>query len=149
MSDPLDLPTRVRLAVYEHFVSRQVAPTVADLAAALRITPEVAQSALESLAEAHVLVLHPTTRALWMAAPFSAVPTGFQVRTGRGQWWANCVWDAFGIPALLGEPGKVIAVCAGSGAPLELELPRDGVAGEAVAHFAVPARHWWDDIGFT
>ena len=26
----------------------------------------------------------------------------------------------------------------------------DGIAsGEGVVHFAVPAAHWWDDIGFA
>ena len=23
------------------------------------------------------------------------------------------------------------------------------LSGDGVAHFAVPARHWWDDIGYT
>ncbi|MEO7238488.1 MAG: organomercurial lyase, partial [Gemmatimonadales bacterium] len=45
-------------------------------------------------AAAHVLVLDPATRGLWMAMPFSAVPTSFRVTTPSGEWWANCASDA-------------------------------------------------------
>ena len=51
---------------------------------------------------------------------------------------------------MLGGTGTVSTQCADCGSQLELEV-RDGVLAEpeGVAHFAVPARHWWDDIGYT
>ena len=47
---------------------------------------------------------------IWMANPFSAVPTDFKV-TSRGRtYFGNCIWDALGIPAILGADGLVETV---------------------------------------
>jgi hypothetical protein len=32
---------------------------------------------------------------------------------------------------------------------MQLEVERGELHADGVAHFAVPAAHWWDDIGFT
>jgi Alkylmercury lyase len=52
--------------------------------------------------------------------------------------------------AMLGGDGTVSTQCADCGEPMELSV-QDGVLQEheGVAHFAVPARGWWDDIGYT
>lgn len=106
--------------------------------------------ALRRLHDAHALVLESDGRAIRMLSPFSAVPTPFRVRAAGRNWFANCVWDAFGIPAALRVDGHVSAECADCGEPVTVDLtqgrpePRD-----VVAHFLVPARHWWDDIVFT
>ena len=71
-------------------------------------------------------------------------------RAGRS-WFANCAWDALGIPAALHRDGLIDSECADCGEPLELEV-RDGRlvrGGELLVHILVPARHWWDDIVFT
>jgi hypothetical protein len=47
------------------------------------------REAFETLEAGHVLVLQPETRKVWMAMPFSAVPTAFSVRVGERRWWAN------------------------------------------------------------
>ena len=47
--------------------------------------------------------------------------------------------------------GVVESECPDCGEPLELEV-RDGELDprrHLLVHFVVPARHWWDDIGFT
>jgi hypothetical protein len=85
----MDLPNRVRVAVYQHFVEHQRAPAIAELAAALDCGKEQVNAALEALAESHVLVLKPASREVWMAMPFSNVPTGFRVTSGDKAWWAN------------------------------------------------------------
>ncbi len=151
MSETVEaLDQRVRLAVYQHLLATGVAPTAAGLAGLLETTEAAVSASLERLAEAHVLVLEPETRAIRMAMPFSAVPTGFRVEAARGGWWANCAWDALGISAMLAEPVTISTTCADCDAPLKVEASGyDLTAGEGVVHFAVPARHWWDDIGFT
>ena len=107
------------------------------------------RSDYEALHDAHAIVLDPQTRDVWMAHPFSAVPTAYRVRSGNGSWFANCIWDGLGICALLGRDGTVETDCADCGEPLSLAV-RDGeVHGDGVAHFLVPAAHFWDDIGFT
>ncbi len=120
----LELDGRVRLAVYRHFVRRGLAPAVRDLSDELGASAAAIAASLERLAAAHVLVLDPVTRRLWMAMPFSAVPTAFRVRTSGGEWWANCVWDALGISAMLQAPAEII-----SGVPTAVTRRRFGRPG--------------------
>lgn len=86
-----------------------------------------------------------------MAMPFSAVPTEFRVPVGDRAVWANCAWDAFGVAAALDADVSFVTRCPESNAPLRAGV-RHGRAfadAGAVAHIAVPAAHWWDDIGYT
>lgn len=146
----LELDGRVRLSVYRHFVGRGLAPSVEDLSDELGASIAAIAASLERLAEAHVLVLDPATRGLWMAMPFSAVPTGFRVRTPGGEWWANCAWDALGISAMLQAPADISTSCADCGDPPPIRTTGRALStGSGVVHFAVPAASWWDDIGFT
>jgi alkylmercury lyase-like protein len=148
--NPLDLDARVRLAVYRHFVRRVEAPGLADICGEVGETPAAVVASFERLATARVLVLHPETRRIWMAMPFSAIPTGFRVRTRKGEWWANCAWDALGISAMLEVPAEVLSTCSECGDPPPiLTTGLSLTAGSGVVHFAVPAAEWWNDIGFT
>jgi len=150
IDDPAGFDRRVRLTTYRHFVDSGAAPTPAELAAPLATTAEAVQEAWARLAAEHVLALQPGTGALWMAMPFSAVPTGFRVHAAGRSWWANCAWDALGIPAMLGVPARIDATCGDCTDPMVIETGDGGPArGAGVVHFAVPARNWWDDIGFT
>jgi hypothetical protein len=145
-----DFDRDVKLFVYGFFVEQGRAPTVEETAAALGSTGEKVAAAFRRLAAAHVLVFAPGTMNIWMANPFSAFPTAFPVETPRGSWWGNCIWDAFGIVAMLGDEGTISTSCADCGSPFELSV-QGGVLQEheGVAHFAVPARQWWDNIGYT
>ena len=148
MTFPLD--ARVRLAVYRHFVRTGEAPLVSQTSDEAGAPPAEILASLERLAAAHVLVLDPTTRQLWMAMPFSAVPTSFRVRSGNRAWWANCAWDALGISAMLGIPADITTSCSDCGDPPVIRTTGRGLSqGSGVVHFAVPAAEWWDDIGFT
>jgi len=140
----------VRLSVYDRFVETGEPPTVQDVAAALGIGEKDAEASFRRLEADHVLVLAPGTFNIWMAAPLSASPTAFRVTTPGGAWWGNCVWDAFGIPAMLGSDAVIATSDPATGEPFELRV-QDGKLDpvEAVAHFAVPARRWWDNIGYT
>jgi len=145
-----DLDTTVRVAIYERFVEDGEAPSAADVAAQLRIGAHDAADSFRRLEDAHVIVLMPGTSEIWMAPPLSAVPTGFRVETPSGSYWGNCVWDGLGVIAMLGGVGVVETRCADCDEPMTLGV--DGyelTAGDGVAHFAVPAARWWDNIGFT
>jgi hypothetical protein len=151
MSEGLDVLDRdVRVCVYERFLAEGLPPTHPQVAEEPGGTGagEV-EASFRRLEAAHVLVLSPGTLDVWMAPP-SAVPTDFRVETPRGMFFGNCVWDAFGVVAMLGDEGTISTHCPCCGEPMELrvdagELP----AARGVAHFAVPARRWWDDIGYT
>ncbi len=140
----------VRLHVYDRFVGSGGPPTPAETAAALGVVVAEVEAAYRRLAEQRVLVLHPGTLHIWMAMPFSSAPTAFRVEAGGRAWWANCAWDALGIPAALGEDAAISSRCPDCEEPLRLEVA-DARPPEAswLVHFAVPASRWWEDIGFT
>ena len=64
-----------------------------------------------------------------MLNPFSAVETPHRVESGGRTWFANCAWDALGIPAALHADGRVESRCPDCGEALELEV-RDGALVE-------------------
>ena len=141
----------VRLFIYREFIARGAPPSPAETATALRITETESAAAYERLAAAHVIVLRPGTREIRMAAPLSAVPTRFRVTLANGHaHWANCVWDALGVAAMLHQDATVEASCGDCDERLALVI-RDGALEHpsGVVHFAVPAARWWDDIVFT
>ena len=140
---------RVRAFLYERFVALGSPPTARETAAALGLDGEEAEAAYRRLADAHLVVLRPGTTEVWMAAPLSARPTPFLVTTPLGTYFGNCVWDALGIAAMLGHDARVDTDCADCGASMRLEVAQGELHAEGVAHFAVPAARWWDDIGFT
>jgi hypothetical protein len=145
-----DLDREVRLSVYRHFVRTGHAPSLRDTGGDVGADPTAASASLERLDANRVLVLHPTTRQLWMAMPFSAVPTAFRVTSGERAWWANCAWDALGISAMLQIPVEITTSCTDCGDPLAVRTTGRALSEPSgVVHFAVPAAAWWDDIGFT
>ena len=100
----------VRSAVYARFAAGDV-PSASEVAADLAMDVDAVIECYERLAAAHVLVLDPDSREVWMAMPFSAVPTAFVV-TGLGrQWFANCAWDAFGIAVALSCDVSIATYC--------------------------------------
>jgi hypothetical protein len=144
------LDRAVRLYVYRHFVDFQRPPRPAEAASALQRTTEEVESAYERLAEGHVLVLQPGCHEIRMAMPFSAVPTPFRVSCESRSWWANCAWDALGIPVILDLDATVVTSCADCDQPITVVAESGRVRGGGeLIHFAVPAARWWDDIVFT
>lgn len=140
----------VRMHLMERFLAEGRPPSVAESAVALDASEEDVAAAYRRLQEQRVIVLAPGTLDVWMAAPLSAVPTPFPVETERGTYFGNCIWDALGIPAMLGCEATIAASCADCGDPLPIRV-RNGELrdGDGVAHFAVPAARWWDNIGHT
>lgn len=150
MSEITEFDNEVRLAVYRFFVDEERAPVTAEIAKIISSTPGEVEDAYRRLHDAHVLVLAPGTPYIWMANPFSALPTPHMVRCKDKTYWGNCIWDALGIVAMLGSDGSVTSRCPDCGEELRLEI-RDGRPSDSayVVHFAVPAVRWWDDIGFA
>jgi hypothetical protein len=149
--DAASFDRAVRLAVYRHSVAEGIPPTATEIAFDVGAATADVEASLRRLADGHVLVLTPGTTSIWMAAPFSAIRTPFAVAVGERSYFANCIWDALGIPACLHADARIDTSCPDCAAPLCLEV-RDGALeepDEAVIHFAVPAARWWDDIGST
>jgi hypothetical protein len=144
----------LRQSIYRHFIREGRAPTVAEMASALSSPvrkPRVrkVRAALERLAQTHAFVLQESGE-LWRAAPFSAVPTAFPVRSGKRAWYSNCIWDALGIPAMLHQNARIDASCGCCNYEMVLRVEDGRLMGpKGIIHIAVPARHWYDDIVFT
>jgi hypothetical protein len=144
------LDAAVRLVVYRFFVDRRRPPVPTEVAETVATDQAAVEDSLRRLAEAHVLVLAPGTPYVWMASPLSAIPTPFQVEIGGRRFFRNCIWDALGVVAMLGGTGTVTTRCPDCREQMSVTVAENRVAsGEGVVHFAVPAAHWWDDIGFT
>jgi hypothetical protein len=141
----------VRVDIYRHFIATARAPTVGEVAAHLRQNEDAIRAAFVRLADAHALVLKPNSETIWMAHPFSAVATQHVVRTPDREYFANCAWDALAIPTFLGTEAESTTPCADCQEPISWKVSADGrLSGDdAVVHFSVPARQFWDDIGFT
>ncbi len=142
------LDPTVRLHIYRHLVETGGAPTAAATAQALALQQPVAEDSYRRLAAGRAIVLAPGTTNIWMAHPFSAVPTPYRVRAGDRSYWANCAWDVLNITALLGVDAQCVARCPDCGETLTLTI-RGGAPASGVIHFAVPPRRFWDNIGFT
>jgi hypothetical protein len=121
---------------------------VETLAATLGASQKDVSAALQALAREHALVLMPGSDAIWMAHPFSGVETDFLVTIGGRRWFANCAWDGLSILALLGD-GELETHSPASGELLRFGVSAGTVRGAGVIHILVPARKFWDDIGFT
>ena len=147
--DTFDLD--VRRHVYFSVVANGRPPTAIETAAAFELDAAEVGDSYRRLHEAHALVLHPGSVDIWFANPFCFAPTAHQVRAGGRIWTGTCAWDALGIPAALHTDGQIGSECACCGAPVDLRV-EDGELVEGadlLVHILVPARRWWDDIGFT
>jgi hypothetical protein len=144
------LDREIRRLVYERTIASGAVPKAAALAEAVGAPPDQVRASLERLAETRVLVLDRDTREILMAMPFAAVKTPFLVRVGAVSYYANCAWDAFGIPPMLGQPGSVETGCGCCSSAMTFEVRDGGVTpDEGVMHFTVPAARFWDNIVFT
>jgi hypothetical protein len=143
------LEDRLRSFIYRHFLTEGHAPSLAEMAAQLSRPLREIRGALGRLSQTHAFVSQENGE-LWRAAPFSAVPTSFPVQVGKHSWYANCIWDALGIPAMLHKDGRILASCGCCNYAMTLAVKNGALhQNEGIIHIAVPARHWYDDIVFT
>ena len=147
----MNTPAQLRSYIYQHFVDCGRAPTPVEMAERFGTTPDHVWDQLRKLEEDHdAIVLLPGSPYLWMAEPFSAVPTDYPVTDGNRSWWGSCIWDALAIIPLVGGTGSIRTRCPESGTERRIEV-RDGTLThtDGIAHFAVKASDWWESIGFT
>jgi hypothetical protein len=136
----------LRQATYGKFVELGRAPDATELG----LEPAIVLQGWRRLHDAHALVLNQAGTEIRMANPFSAAPTSYRVQAGGRWWYANCAWDAFGICAALHADGHIETSCPDCGESLAVDVADARTSSkELLFHCLVPARHWWDDIGFT
>ena len=140
----------IRYEIMQHFITKGAAPRVEEMSEKWGKSVEEINTAFERLQENHALVLAPGTSNIWMIHPFSAVPTHHIVHTKERAYWANCGWDLLGVPVVTVIDSTIHVSCEHCEEKIEIEI-RDGeiVKGDAVVHFTVPARRFWDNVGYT
>ena len=147
----IDFDTNVKLHIYKVIAETARAPTSTEVAEGLNHSTDEVEASFQRLYQKRLLVLEPGDASrIRMAPPFSGVETPFLVRVRGKSYYANCAWDALGIPAALQADGDVEAADGYTGEDMSLKV-KDGkpVPQECVIHFAVPAAQWWDDIIYT
>ena len=146
----MDVDTAVKLAVYRHFAERGTRPSPQDIAAAVSSDVPSVLDAFRRLVKQRVLALEADGRTIRLAPPFSGVETQHVVTVGAIRYFANCAWDALGIPAALHREGVVRSRCEQSREPLRLAIGLDGPERcDWLFHSLVPASKWWSDIVYT
>ncbi len=138
-----------RWHVYDVTMREGTPPLKARLAELLGVTEADAVASLQRLAAAHMLVLQPGADEILMAGPFSAVPTPFRVTLETISCYANCIWDALGIAAMMQADAEIDTSCADCGGAAWISVHSGEVLGDGFMHFALPPRVWWQDIVFT
>lgn len=137
----------VRNTVYATILDRGRPPSVAEAATTLGISADLVRQAYQRLNTRHALFLTPGTHDIRMAHPFSGVPTAFRVEIGDRAYWANCAWDALGIPAALHTDARIDARLADDGEAIQFAINDGSVRGwDGLVHFARPFRRWYDDL---
>jgi hypothetical protein len=146
-----DFDTNVKLHIYKVIAETTHAPTSTEVAQRLNSSTEEVEAAFQRLYQKRLLVLEPNDNSrIRMAPPFAGVQTPFLVEVGGKSYYANCAWDALGIPAALHSDGDISASDAFTGEAIRLAVRNNSpVPEKCVTHFAVPAAQWWDDIIYT
>ena len=140
----------LRIFVYDHLSASAFPPTLAEIALHFGTTRAVARQELGVLKIGKTILVHPESGEIWMAGPFSATKTDYQAVAGDRSWWANCAWDMLAIPMVLNEAVRVHTKCTDCGTPMTINCsPSRPPSEDAVVHFLVPARRWYEDIAFT
>ena len=138
---------RLRRVVYDELAAHGEAPSFATLTEVMG--DEVStRRLLREMHDRHLVVLdeHDEIR---MALPFSARPSAHRVVAADGRaWWANCAWDSMAISAALDVNVTIEASWLDTGEPVELSIVDGELRGDTsgFVHYAIAARHWWDDI---
>ena len=150
MGDLETLAREVRIYVFAEAAATAEVPQAPAISRALGVAEENVRGALHHLAANKVLILAPNDGNIWAANPFCAVPSAFRVDAAQKKYRAICIWDALGIAAALGQDATITASCGDCGDPMAAEISGGALArGDGVVHFAIPAKRWWDNIGFT
>src|SRR6185503_2875795 len=139
----------VKVMVYRLTAESGSIPSIEVVAEKVGAPTEGVKQAYARLRASRLLLLENNGVTIRMAPPFSGVPTQHRVSVDGIDYFANCAWDALGIPAALHRPGVVHSRCEQSLEPLELSVDVNGPEPSTwLFHCLVPAAKWWDDLVF-
>jgi hypothetical protein len=140
----------IRAFVYHHFADTTRPPSVEESASHFALTHDEVAAAYEELQRRHALFLKTGMPDILMANPFSGVETLFKVHANNKTYFANCAWDSLGIPAALQVDAVIETSCAQTEALIRLQISDRQIRNSnALVHFLIPFKDWYDDLVFT
>jgi hypothetical protein len=152
MTDPQTV-ARVRLFIFQRFLSDAQAPVVEELMMEFSRSRDEVTAVLHDLVAARHIALVPGSERILMAFPFSAITTPFRVRIRGRDYFANCAWDAVAFHAMLGDELAIESFCHHCAARISIQL-QDGRATrvepkETLVYLALRPTQWWENIVTT
>jgi DNA-binding transcriptional regulator YhcF (GntR family) len=79
----------VRHFIYQTFAETAHPPTTRETAEHFGVEITAVSTTYHNLANAHHIALASGTDTIWMAHPFSAIPTNWVTETGGKKYWGN------------------------------------------------------------
>ncbi len=140
--------SRVHYELIQSLIDFGACPTRSELAERLKMPVVRIEQLLSELSEVHGVVLHPHLCEPWLVHPFSTTPTAHWVEAENGDWWAPCIWCAFGIATLVGGDTRVHTRFGGESEPLIIRTIKGEPIGleEVWVHFAIPPNRAWQNV---
>ncbi len=87
MTESID--SDVRHYIYTTFAETTFPPTTSQVAEQFGVSITSIENAFERLANAHHIALAPGSYSIWMAHPFSGVPTNYAAAIGSKKYYGN------------------------------------------------------------
>ena len=145
------LQDRIRYFINQFIYDRGYAPTVEQLADLAGTKQDEVTTALDDLVKNHSLVLHPNSHRIWIAHPFSLMPTMFWVEGPSMGWYSNCTWCALGVASLVTNGDVTIYTKLNGTREVQKIHVENGnvVEDHLLVHFLVPPQHFWDNVIYT
>ena len=84
-----EIDADIRYYIYQTFSPRTRPPNTLETAQHLNIQTREAEEAFTRLAQSHNISLAPGSHSIWMAHPFSAIPTNYVAEIGESRFAGN------------------------------------------------------------
>src|ERR1044072_8062094 len=101
----------LRRFIYAEIFANGTPPTSGRIASQFSVDTDVAHASIAAMKIGKTVLPHRKTGEVWMAGPFAAGPTNYEVSRDGKRWWTNCAWDMLGAAALLGLPASARGAC--------------------------------------
>jgi hypothetical protein len=150
MTQPSARTSRLHYELIRGLVDTGSIPDRLALQSALNCSSSELNAAFEELADLHGVVLHPSSRDVWVIHPFSLAPTTFLVESGDRRWWGNCAWCSLGIAVLVGKRCTITTTLGAEGEQVRLAVEHGQPdRNDLVVHFPIPMTNAWDNVIYT
>jgi hypothetical protein len=79
----------IRHFIYTTFAETARPPATREIAEFISLSIDEIEGSLDRLAQAHHIALAPGTHTIWMAHPFSGLPTNYIAKVEGKKYWGN------------------------------------------------------------